>query len=115
MVWELNEIKPGDGGTMLASGSHKAAFKRPESLSNRESEIWDTYTCPAGSALIFTEALCHTGTRWTNENRQRLSLFHLYNAVNSRWGRSQRTQRSDCYNAAKTANAVSRCVGKRGE
>lgn len=86
VVWELNEIKPGDGGTMLASGSHKAAFSRPESLSNRESEIWDTYTCPAGSALIFTEALCHTGTRWTNKNRQRLSLFHLYNAVNSRWG-----------------------------
>lgn len=86
VVWEINEVGPGDGGTMLLSGSHKAAYPRPDSLSGRGSEMWDTYTCPAGSALIFTEALCHTGTQWTNEKRPRLSLFNLYNTVNSKWG-----------------------------
>ena len=88
VVWEINPVGPGDGGTLLLSGSHKAAIPRPDSLSGRDSSIWDTYTCPAGSALIFTEALCHTGTRWTNEKTPRISLFNLYNTVNSKWGMS---------------------------
>jgi hypothetical protein len=87
VVWELNEVGPGDGGTMFLSGSHKAAFPRPEELSGRESALWETYTCPAGSAVIFTEALCHTGTRWNNEERARLTLFTCYNTVNSKWGK----------------------------
>ena len=43
--------------------------------------------CPPGSAVIFTEALCHTGTRWTNTERDRLSLFTCYNTVNAKWGK----------------------------
>ena len=87
VVWELNEVGPGDGGTMFLTGSHKAAFPRPEEISGRESSLWETYTCPAGSAVIFTEALCHTGTRWTNETRDRLTLFTCYNTVNAKWGK----------------------------
>ncbi|MDA0746588.1 MAG: phytanoyl-CoA dioxygenase family protein [bacterium] len=87
VVWELNEVGPGDGGTMFLSGSHKAAFPRPEEISGRESSLWENYTCPAGSVVIFTEALCHTGTLWTNETRDRLSLFTCYNTVNSKWGK----------------------------
>ena len=87
VVWELNEVELEDGGTLFLSGSHKAAFPRPESLSNRESPLWETYACPAGSAVIFTEALCHTGTRWTNTDRDRLSLFTCYNTVNAKWGK----------------------------
>ncbi|MBP97379.1 phytanoyl-CoA dioxygenase [Candidatus Poribacteria bacterium] len=87
VVWELNEVELGDGGTLFLSGSHKTAFPRPESLSNRESPLWETYACPAGSAVIFTEALCHTGTRWTNTDRDRLSLFTCYNTVNAKWGK----------------------------
>ena len=33
VVWELNEVREGDGGTMFLSGSHKAAFPRPDTLS----------------------------------------------------------------------------------
>ena len=87
VVWELNEVGAGDGGTMFLTGSHKAAFPRPEEVSGRESSLWETYTCPAGSAVIFTEALCHTGTRWTNETRDRLTLFTCYNTVNAKWGK----------------------------
>ncbi|MDE2999718.1 MAG: phytanoyl-CoA dioxygenase family protein [Gemmatimonadota bacterium] len=89
VVWELNEVGPGDGGTMFLTGSHKAAFSRPEEISGRESALWETYTCPAGSAVIFTEALCHTGTRWNNETRDRLSLFTCYNTVNAKWGKGR--------------------------
>jgi hypothetical protein len=87
VVWELNEVGPGDGGTMFLTGSHKAAFPRPEEISGRESSLWETYTCPAGSAVIFTEALCHSGTRWSNETRDRLTLFTCYNTVNAKWGK----------------------------
>ncbi|MDP6039138.1 MAG: phytanoyl-CoA dioxygenase family protein [Candidatus Latescibacteria bacterium] len=88
VVWELNEVQEGDGGTLFLTGSHKAAFPRPETLSGRESDLWDTYSCPAGSVVIFTEALCHTGTKWVNEERDRLSLFTCYNTVNSKWGKA---------------------------
>ena len=74
-------------GNDVPHGSHKAAFPRPEEVSGRESSLWETYTCPAGSAVIFTEALCHTGTRWTNETRDRLTLFTCYNTVNAKWGK----------------------------
>jgi len=89
VVWELNEVAAGDGGTLLLSGSHKTAFPRPasEGVSGRESPLWETYTCPAGSAMIFTEALCHSGTTWTNKERDRLCLFTCYNTVNAKWGK----------------------------
>ena len=87
VVWELNEVGPGDGGTLFLPGSHKAAFPRPEALSQRDSVLWESYTCPAGSAVIFTEALCHSGTRWTNQQRDRLSLFTCYDTVNAKWGK----------------------------
>ena len=87
VVWELNEVGVGDGGTLFLPGSHKAAFPRPEALSQRDSVLWESYTCPAGSAVIFTEALCHSGTRWTNQQRDRLSLFTCYDTVNAKWGK----------------------------
>ncbi len=87
VVWELNEVAAGEGGTLFLSGSHKSAFPRPAALSGRDSPLWETYSCPAGSAVIFTEALCHTGTRWTNTTRDRLSLFTCYNTVNAKWGK----------------------------
>ena len=48
-----------------------------------------TYTShrPAGSAVIFTEGLCHSGTRWNNAERDRLCLFTCYDMVNSKWGK----------------------------
>ena len=87
VVWELNEVGEGDGGTLFLPGSHKAAFPRSEELSERDSPLWESYICPAGSAVIFTEALCHSGTRWTNEQRDRLTLFTCYDTVNSKWGK----------------------------
>lgn len=87
VVWELNEVEVGDGGTLFLSGSHKAAFPRPAEVSERDSELWESYACPAGSAVIFTEGLCHSGTQWTNEERDRLSLFTCYDTVNSKWGK----------------------------
>ena len=87
VVWELNEVAAGDGGTLFLPVSHKAAFPRPVAWSQRDSPLWESYACPAGSAVIFTEGLCHSGTTWTNAERDRLSLFTCYDTVNSKWGK----------------------------
>jgi hypothetical protein len=84
-VWELNPVERGDGGTMFLTGSHKAAFKPPRSTESPDSPLWETYRCPAGSLIFFTEALTHTGARWTNGERDRVAIFNCYNTINSKW------------------------------
>lgn len=84
-VWELNPVRAGEGGTMFLSGSHKAAFKRPASTDDPASPLWENYGCPAGSVLFFTEALTHTGARWTNPEWDRVAVFNCYNTVNAKW------------------------------
>ena len=85
VVCELNEVNERDGATLLLSGSHKAAFPRTASVSAIDSPLWESYSGPPGSVLIFTEALCHSGRRWTNRDRERLALFNCYNAICSKW------------------------------
>lgn len=86
VVWEINDVEHGKGGTLFLSGSHKTAFPQPKSLVGRDSKLWETYECRAGSALVFTESLCHTGTTWTSTRNDRLTLFTCYNDVCSKWG-----------------------------
>ena len=86
VVWELNPVHKGDGGTLFLTGSHKAAFPTPKSvIEDRHSPLWEDYDCPAGSCVIFTEAITHSGTRWINAERDRVAIFNCYNAVNARW------------------------------
>ena len=87
VVWELAPVKYGQGGTLLATGSHKAAYTAPESYQDSKSQVWDTYECPAGSVLFFTEGLAHSTCPWTNTENARVGIFNLYNSVGSQWGR----------------------------
>jgi hypothetical protein len=74
------------GGRWTGVRSHKAAFAAPESVwENRHSPHWEDYDCPAGSCLIFTEAICHSGARWTNAEWDRVAIFNCYNTLNARW------------------------------
>lgn len=86
VVWELTPVQHGKGGTLLATGSHKAAYPAPPEVDDPESDVWETYECPAGSVLFFTEALAHSTSPWTNSDNPRVSIFNLYNSVGSRWG-----------------------------
>lgn len=85
LVWELNPVRRGDGGTAFVTGSHKAAFPGTADLMARDSWLWEDYECPAGSLLCFTEAITHTGMRWNHPDTQRISIFNCYNCVNARW------------------------------
>ena len=78
VVWELNPIARGDGGTLLMSGSHKSSFDVHPDHMSMDSPLFDTYSCPAGSVLFFTESLCHAGPPWTNRDRPRISIFTAY-------------------------------------
>ena len=84
VVWELNPVCEGDG-TLIVSGSHKAAYPAPDSIHDQHSAIWDDYTCPAGSVLFFTESLTHSARPWTNRDHPRVAIFSCYNTVDSKW------------------------------
>ena len=85
VVWEFNPVKKGQGGTFFVPGSHKAAYPAPETVRDPDSTMWETYGCPPGSLLFFTEAITHSANPWTNTENHRLAVFNLYNIVASRW------------------------------
>ena len=87
VVWELNPVKKGQGGTLLVPGSHKSVHTAPDEIQDPDSDIWTTYGCPAGSVVFFTEALTHSGTPWTNTENDRLAIFNLYSPVDSGFAR----------------------------
>jgi hypothetical protein len=90
VVWELNPVEKEDRGTLFLTGSHKTAFPIPQDVyKNRDHRFFENYACPAGSAIVFTESLCHSGDRWTNKDRERISTFTCYNTVNAKWHKAK--------------------------
>ncbi len=98
VVWELEEVVAGQGGTSFLSGSHKAHFNyggpdrfRPNiGGSPYESSMRDAmedYSCPAGSVVIFTESLIHAANDWINPNNPRCAVFNCYNSIWAQWHR----------------------------
>ena len=91
VVFELNEVEYGQGGTVFMAGSHKANFKIPQSIFENpeasldpKSRLFDRYECPPGSIVAFAEAVCHSGNTWENKNHPRIAIFYAYNHVNVR-------------------------------
>ena len=78
VVWELNPVGKGDGGTLFMSGSHKSAFEVPEARRDVCDELFEDYGCPAGSVVIFSEHVRHSGTAWTNPDHDRVTIFNHY-------------------------------------
>ena len=91
IVWELNEVVQGKGGTCLVPGSHKANVASaqdgnwPEAADDPESGVWETYGCPPGSLVVFSEGVRHTAARWTHEGNARNAILIAYNHVTSRF------------------------------
>ncbi len=98
VVWELEEVRSGQGATSFLDGSHKAHFNyggpdpyRPNiSESPWEENIriaMNDYSCPAGSVVIFTESLIHATNAWTNPDNPRCAVFNCYNSLWAQWHR----------------------------
>ncbi|NBD38103.1 MAG: hypothetical protein GVY10_06005 [Verrucomicrobia bacterium] len=81
----LTDIGPGDGGTMLIPGSHKANFAHPQfeenviqhgkttSLDDVEGAI--EVHMKAGDALLFVDTICHGSAKRVNEDLRRICVF----------------------------------------
>jgi hypothetical protein len=98
VVWELEEVKTGHGGTSFLSGSHKAHFNyggpNPYAPNISDSPWEDSmrammedYSCPAGSVVVFTESLIHAANDWTNPDNARCAVFNCYNSLWAQWHR----------------------------
>jgi hypothetical protein len=87
VVWELNPVRKGDGGTLFLPGSHKARMPYPEIVRQPDNEHLEGYECPAGSVFVFTESLLHAATAWTNEEVDRCAIFYCYNSLWAQWHR----------------------------
>ena len=98
VVWELEEVRSGYGGTTFLSGSHKAHFNYggPDPYRPNVSESpWEDsllaamedYSCPAGSVVVFTESLIHAANDWTNPDNPRCAVFNCYNSIWAQWHR----------------------------
>ena len=88
VVWELDEVIEGKGGTCFIPGSHKANYNiRTDpvaSIDARDSGLWSSYSCPPGSLVIFSEAVRHSGDFWQNAQNPRVAVFCAYNHINVR-------------------------------
>lgn len=90
VIFELSEIRQGDGGTHFLAGSHKSSFPMdPSHLSlepGKQSPFLHSYDCPAGSAVFFTENLCHAGPVWKRDD-PRVTILHAYSHLATHWHR----------------------------
>lgn len=88
VVWELTEVLENKGGTCFIPGSHKSNYNirtNPlASIDRRDSGLWESYSCPPGSLVIFSEALRHSADFWQNPNTPRVAIFCAYNHINVR-------------------------------
>jgi len=87
VVWELNPVRAGMGGTSFLSGTHKAELPFPQALRVPDNRHMESYSCPAGSVFIFTESLLHAASAWTDTEHQRVAIFSCYNSVWAQWHR----------------------------
>ena len=90
VVFELTDVGKEDGGTHFVVGSHKANFPmHPDHLSLEEGErspFLMNYECPAGSAVFFTENICHAGPPWQRDT-PRVVVLNAYSHLATHWHR----------------------------
>lgn len=73
---------------MKHSGSHKAEFDKPGSLDiDGTRGLMQSYACPPGSLLVFTESLLHATAEWTHPTRDRIAIFTHYCNIYSQFHR----------------------------
>lgn len=75
--WALSDVGPGDGGFACIPGSHKANYHAPPGVARLEKDIGVVrqVEAPAGSAIIFTEALMHGTMPWKADHERRSILY----------------------------------------
>ena len=85
-AWNLTDTGPEVGGFCAVPGSHKANFPCPRSiqLAHAAHDAVVVPEAPAGSVVVFTEALTHGTAVWT-AGYQRRSLLFKYSPGQQSW------------------------------
>ncbi|MEM7532692.1 MAG: phytanoyl-CoA dioxygenase family protein [Chloroflexota bacterium] len=90
VIFELTDIALEDQSTHFIVGSHKSEFPMHEDHMSLEpgkrSPFLMSYACPAGSAVFFTENLCHAGPVWQRDT-PRIAVLHAYAHLATHWHR----------------------------
>ena len=87
-AWQLTDMRPGDGGFACIPGSHKANYRPPQEVLKLD-EDWgcvEQVAAPAGSVVIFNEALVHGTLPWGPADRMRRSILFKYSPGFMSWG-----------------------------
>jgi ectoine hydroxylase-related dioxygenase (phytanoyl-CoA dioxygenase family) len=96
VAYNLMDVNPGDGGFACVPGSHKSNLPFPEEWR----DLGTLHPCvlpvvgPAGTAILFTEALTHGTLPWWSKN-QRRTVFYKYSPKSLSW--AARFYRADDY------------------
>lgn len=83
VFWCLTDVYPGDGGLIVATGSHKSEFECPYvKLYDYAEDVPQgvvNITPKAGDAIIHAESVYHGALRWnpTDRDRRFLTLRYL--------------------------------------
>ena len=77
VAYNLKDVGPDDGGFGCVPGSHKSNYAFPEEWKEMDEPgpIVERVTGPAGTAIIFTEALTHGTLPWTGSDERRTIFF----------------------------------------
>jgi ectoine hydroxylase-related dioxygenase (phytanoyl-CoA dioxygenase family) len=96
VAYNLHDVNPGDGGFAAVSGSHKSNLPFPNEW--RELETLQScvvpVTGPAGTAILFTEAMTHGTLPWLATHERR-TIFYKYSPHPLSW--SKRYYNADDY------------------
>ena len=86
VAYNLKDVGPNDGGFGCVPGSHKSNYSFPEDWKEMEElePIVERVTGPAGTAIIFTEALTHGTLPWTASDERR-TIFFKYSPSSIAW------------------------------
>lgn len=84
--WNLSDTGPDQGGFCCIPGSHKSNYRVPETIANapQDSPHVVIPSAPAGSVIMFTEALTHGATVWKAKHPRR-TLIYKYCVSHMAW------------------------------
>jgi len=102
VAYNLKDVHPGDGGFACVPGSHKSNYPLPDDWTNLEKPqpVVRPVIGPAGTAILFTEALTHGTLPWTGKNDRR-TLFYKFSPSSISWA-------AEYYDATKYSDLTER-------
>ncbi len=86
VAYNLADVDPGDGGFGCIAGSHKSNFRFPAEWTDltQPHAAVSRVVGPAGTAVLFTEAMTHGSLPWTADHERR-TIFYKYSPHPVAW------------------------------